>query len=199
MTGLQGWMNVAEWRATSDMPDLPASDDGLANVTDYAGVTFRSALEASWACTLDHLGIAWEYEPWLYRAPSGLRYLPDFWLPAVRTFIEVKGEHMQRSAKPQELAERIRTDDIIVLIGFPPQRVSYSPYCWESKMKWQDPLGYDTRLALCPHCSAWQWMRAQLSRQCRACGDGHFGLLARSGEMPFYAEPESRSERAAAS
>lgn len=68
--------------------------------TRYAGCHFRSRLEARWAVFFDCLGITWEYEPqgfeatWrldpcLHGAP--LRYLPDFWLPDLRTFVEVKG------------------------------------------------------------------------------------------------------------
>lgn len=101
---------------------------------------------------------------------------------------------MQRAHKPQQLAEGVITADVIVLLGFPPVRVSYSPYLWESKLKWHDPLGYDTRLARCPECSQWQWMRAQLSRRCRVCKTFHTGLLAKSGEAPFHtAEPDRPS------
>ena len=185
-------MKPAEWVAARKM-ELAAADEAdtkAAIPVVYRDIQFRSTLEANWARTLDGLRIEWQYEPWLYRAPSGERYLPDFWLPAISTFIEVKGDHMQRTHKTQQLAEGVRTNDIIVLIGFPPLRTSQSPYSWESKLKWRDPLGYDTRLAQCPECSGWQWMRAQLSRYCRICRAFHTGLLARSGEMPFrFIEP----------
>jgi hypothetical protein len=59
--------------------------------TRYAGCRFRSRLEARWAVFFDTLGIAWEYEAQGYELPSG-RYLPDFWLPACDTWIEVKGD-----------------------------------------------------------------------------------------------------------
>ena len=183
-------MSPGEWLATHG-PE--GSGETAARPTVYRRTQFRSALEAGWACTLDHLGIEWEYERRSYRLPSGTWYLPDLWLPAVRTFIEVKGAHAQRIHKPQELAEEVNAD-VIVLIGWPPVRVSYSPYTWESKLQWRDPLGYDTRLARCPACSHWQWMRAQLSRQCRVCDASHTGLLAKAGEMPFYAaEPDRPS------
>lgn len=62
--------------------------------TSYAGCRFRSRLEARWAVFFDHLGVEWEYEPQGYRvgAPGRRRsYLPDFWLPKSRTWVEVKG------------------------------------------------------------------------------------------------------------
>lgn len=59
--------------------------------TRYAGCHFRSRLEARWAVALDHLGVKWEYEPQGFELPSG-PYLPDFWLPELKTWIEVKGQ-----------------------------------------------------------------------------------------------------------
>jgi len=62
--------------------------------TEYAGCRFRSRLEARWAVYFDALGIAWQYEPQGFHlsAPgkSGT-YLPDFYLPALDLWVEVKG------------------------------------------------------------------------------------------------------------
>lgn len=70
--------------------------------TDYAGYRFRSRLEARWALAFDELGIDFLYEPeglkvpirfranWYPRA-SVLRYLPDFYLPELGLWGEVKG------------------------------------------------------------------------------------------------------------
>lgn len=61
--------------------------------TRYAGCRFRSRLEARWAKFFDTAGVKWEYEPEGFEMPSG-RYLPDFWLPDVGVWVEVKpGEH----------------------------------------------------------------------------------------------------------
>lgn len=60
--------------------------------TVYRGVRFRSRLEARWAVFFDTLGIPWEYEKEGYRVGSNRRaYLPDFWLPEQRSWVEVKG------------------------------------------------------------------------------------------------------------
>ncbi len=57
--------------------------------TTYRGTTFRSRLEARWAVFFDTLGIRWEYEPEGFALPSG-NYLPDFRLPGLDMFVEVK-------------------------------------------------------------------------------------------------------------
>lgn len=66
--------------------------------TEYAGILFRSKLEARWALFFDQLGIRWEYEaegyeyePWPGEHKAW-RYLPDFWLPDFGMWCEVKGD-----------------------------------------------------------------------------------------------------------
>lgn len=58
--------------------------------TRYKGYNFRSRLEARWAVFFDHLNIRWDYEPEGFELGNGLRYLPDFWLPDWKIWIEVK-------------------------------------------------------------------------------------------------------------
>jgi hypothetical protein len=194
VSDLLGWTSPDAWLArVAEREPEPASGKTAARPTLYQGAQFRSELEAGWARTLDHLSIEWEYERHACRLPSGIHYLPDFWLPAIRTFIEAKGPHIERRRKPEELAQEVN-EDVIVLIGWPPVRKRNSPYFWDPFLNWADPLGYDTRLALCPACPAWQWMRAQMSRRCRVCGASHTGLLAKAGEIPFHpAEPDRPS------
>lgn len=66
--------------------------------TRYKGYRFRSRLEARWAVFFDALGVDWEYEtqgfdlsdtPDLYGYPLR-RYLPDFWLPDLKMWFEIK-------------------------------------------------------------------------------------------------------------
>jgi hypothetical protein len=69
--------------------------------TNYAGCRFRSRLEARWAVFFDALGLRWEYEPQGFVVttpdeggllpPARWHYLPDFYLPGSRTWVEVKG------------------------------------------------------------------------------------------------------------
>ena len=58
--------------------------------TFYNGYRFRSRLEARWAVFFDALEIKYEYEPEGYDLGKLGWYLPDFWLPQVKMFAEVK-------------------------------------------------------------------------------------------------------------
>ena len=58
--------------------------------TRHRGVLMRSKLEAKVAAAMDRVGIDWEYEAQGYDL-DGVWYLPDFWCPKIRTFVEVKG------------------------------------------------------------------------------------------------------------
>lgn len=73
--------------------------------TAYKGYRFRSRLEARWAVYFDAEGMEWEYEKEGFHPPSG-PYLPDFWLPQVRMWAEVKGRdfHGDEVLKCHELA-----------------------------------------------------------------------------------------------
>ncbi|RPH48378.1 MAG: hypothetical protein EHM85_00310 [Desulfobacteraceae bacterium] len=63
--------------------------------TYYRGYRFRSRLEARWAVFFEHMGITFQYEPEGYKLPSGW-YLPDFWLPQVKMWAEVKPNEFTR-------------------------------------------------------------------------------------------------------
>lgn len=58
--------------------------------TTHGGVRFRSKLEARWARLFDAIETPWQYEP--RRFPLGDRssYTPDFYLPDVEFWLEVK-------------------------------------------------------------------------------------------------------------
>ena len=90
--------------------------------TRYAGCHFRSRLEARWAVFFDHLGIEWQYEPQGFAWEAGTHvdqwgneekmeggmYLPDFWLPSIQTWYEVKGE------EPTDKENRIHWEFVVV-------------------------------------------------------------------------------------
>jgi hypothetical protein len=60
--------------------------------TRYAGHRFRSRLEARWTVFFNALGIKWEYEPQGFLVGHDERpYLPDFYLPRGKLWVEVKG------------------------------------------------------------------------------------------------------------
>jgi len=57
--------------------------------TVYKGCKFRSRLEARWAMVFDVLGIEWMYEKEAFDLDV-CAYLPDFFLPKFKAWIEVK-------------------------------------------------------------------------------------------------------------
>lgn len=141
----------------------------------YAGVRFRSTLEADWAATLDALGIVWQYEPEAVRLPSGELYLPDFYLPEIATWLEVKGPHNERLDKTRELAEAV---------FYPPGCDGPEEAGWEyqlvvigrapvhGKVTWElvGQIGEDeddSELTKCSNCGAWWWLSRLGSFGCR--------------------------------
>lgn len=74
--------------------------------TRYAGCHFRSRLEARWAVFFDKLGVDWQYEPQGFEVTfdddpdeKPGRYLPDFHLPRLGTYVEVKGNMAERDLR----------------------------------------------------------------------------------------------------
>ena len=59
--------------------------------TLYNGRRFRSRLEARWAVFYDALGIPYAYEPEGFDLDEAGWYLPDFYLPTLDVWIEIKG------------------------------------------------------------------------------------------------------------
>lgn len=75
--------------------------------TRYKGYNFRSRLEARWAVFFDALGVKWEYEKEGYDLGEAGWYLPDFWLPDLRCWVEIKpnGDDDNARVKCAELSK----------------------------------------------------------------------------------------------
>lgn len=58
--------------------------------TRYNGYRFRSRLEARWAVFFDEVGIRYEYEKEGFDLGRLGWYLPDFWLPDLELWVEIK-------------------------------------------------------------------------------------------------------------
>lgn len=87
--------------------------------TEYKGFRFRSRLEARWAVFMDAMGVRYEYEPEAYDL-DGLFYLPDFWLPQMKAYLEIKPEcpTEEEAAKAARLAKHTGAD-VFILRGAP--------------------------------------------------------------------------------
>jgi hypothetical protein len=58
--------------------------------TFYNDHFFRSRLEARWAVYFDSLQEKWDYEPEGFVLENGVKYLPDFYIPSLDSYVEVK-------------------------------------------------------------------------------------------------------------
>ncbi len=85
--------------------------------TNWNGYHFRSRLEARWAVFFQTARIKWEYEPEGYVLPSG-PYLPDFWLPDLDMWAEVKPNGFKGDPRHGELVAASRKE-MALLVGTP--------------------------------------------------------------------------------
>lgn len=92
--------------------------------TRYGGLTYRSRTEARWAVFFDMIGLRHQYEPEGYEIRVGY-YRPDFWLPDLRMFFEVKGTDPTHDEveKCQALCEAAECD-MLMSSGAPEERFS---------------------------------------------------------------------------
>lgn len=144
----------------------------------YAGVNFRSTLEADWASTFDDFGIMWEYEPMTVTLPSGATYIPDFFLPEIGTWVEVKGPGVPRIEKAMEFAETIacscgharmcvRPECQMVLVGHPPVKGRHTG---SRVARWSGAVGCSPCFMRCIACGCHFWHRGARKPACRNCG-----------------------------
>lgn len=88
--------------------------------TEYNGYRFRSRLEARWAVFFDAVGIEYEYEKEGYDLGKVGYYLPDFWLPQVEMWAEVKPVNftMEETEKLKNLSAKTYSL-ALQLVGIP--------------------------------------------------------------------------------
>lgn len=93
--------------------------------TEYKKYRFRSRLEARWAVFLDELGLSWNYELEGYELENGERYLPDFWLPQISMWAEVKGPQFTHQEIQNASLLSKGTGYLCLLLGGEPQNRVY--------------------------------------------------------------------------
>lgn len=126
---------------------------------------------------MDALAIAWQYEPEGFELPSG-RYLPDFLLPEIGCWLEVKGDDPS-GEELQVCYELARGGDrpVFILMGQPESpRISvagheiHTPFLSEQEYQEADGLGFGVEGTigmgfLKEHNSAWVgWMECAMCR-----------------------------------
>jgi hypothetical protein len=105
--------------------------------TSYRGYRFRSRLEARWAVYFDAMHWKWEYEPEGYDLGEAGYYLPDFFLPPLDSWAEVKPSSFTESERRKASALCMATKrDVILLVGVPDD-IRYET------MFYEEPFGGD--------------------------------------------------------
>jgi hypothetical protein len=108
--------------------------------TRYNGYRFRSRLEARWAVFFDALGLAYEYEPQGFVLFDGTPYLPDFHLPALGMYAEVKPVVGDDPSAPGgwmwKAAAFARSGKPMLLLVGVPDVVWYSAYLPSDRRPW---------------------------------------------------------------
>lgn len=99
--------------------------------TRYNGHRFRSRTEARWAVFFDTAGIPYEYEPEGFMLGDGIQYLPDFYLPTIDVWFEVKGHRNADLRKPWLFQERLADERghgrVVVAYGQMPDPATLEP------------------------------------------------------------------------
>ncbi len=134
--------------------------------TEFRGNNYRSRLEAAWAQWLYEHKFNFQYEQRKFKLKGNIWYLPDFYIPETRTFIEVKG-NMERIHKPYALTQQLKQESpqwpdggtMLLLAG--PVGTFYNI---------EQPYYMGFRYTLCPNCKTPNILTNYGDGKCRYCG-----------------------------
>jgi len=165
--------------------------------TRYKGYHFRSRLEARWAVFFDTAKIKWEYEPQGY-VVDGVPYLPDFHLPDLHCYFEVKGSSGYDLDLLQRFAREIKRL-VVVAEGQIPDpdegtcgeeiglQVLYpaNPEGWPDGIVHDMAWGYKDMFLRCDGCDRVVIMNEVYSsmKEACSCGDRHARLMPLSDAL----------------
>jgi len=140
--------------------------------TQYRGCRFRSRLEARHAVFMDSLGVEWAYEAEGYDLGTVGFYLPDFWLPKIGCWVEIKGQPAthQEIQRARALASAGGRPAVIfageidprMVAGIATDRWYPAAYAWGTcaQCGWIDIIDIAAARAVhCPECKKKMWFR----------------------------------------
>src|SRR5690349_10976821 len=99
--------------------------------TEFDGYRFRSRTEAKWAVFFKVLGIEYQYEPQGFVLDDGSCYQPDFFLPSIKFWAEVKATCLDQTEENKcRLLSNKSGFNCLFLID-PPDFKSYYAATWD--------------------------------------------------------------------
>lgn len=151
--------------------------------TYYKGYLCRSRTEARWMVAFDTVDIQYEYEPEGFDLGKIGKYLPDFYLPQVDMYAEVKGKQFTLQELKKAKALAFEVNKVVLLLDGSPARKAYwgihpNDYCcgvtfqnedfcvcdydifegsnyWLNESRFFSNTGYGTDSFPSPHLNGW--------------------------------------------
>jgi hypothetical protein len=132
--------------------------------TTYKGIKMRSKFETKIAYFLDGLEIKWEYEPQIFLLSNGDYYKPDFCLPELKMWIEVKGVIEEHNKEISRTFVQDNNTELWLL--------SETESMWFSMKDFVDGMCEDNniRVGKCHTCHSFFFCSNHGLYHCRNCG-----------------------------
>lgn len=143
---------------------MSKGDNLIGIPTKYKDIEMRSKLEAKIAFFLDGLKIKWTYEPKTFLLSMGIVYKPDFYLPELKMWVEVKGVIEEHNKSILECFVKDNKTELIL--------ISSKDMIWFSSKDFVDGIGIDKDLYIgeCSICKHFFFCSNLGSYHCRNCG-----------------------------
>jgi len=110
--------------------------------TTQFGIRFRSRAEARWAIFFTSLGLRWSFEHQAF-GRGRLKYLPDFYLPDCRIWVEVKTGWPDDEAKKKcELLHDATGELVVIACNGPSLFENTLVYGWPESGFWSEPMAW---------------------------------------------------------
>ncbi len=139
--------------------------DNLVGIpTTYKEIEMRSKLESKFAFFLDCLKVKWKYEPKTFNLSNGITYIPDFYLPELKTWVEIKGKIEEHNKKISRIFVEDNNTELLL--------VSNEKAFWV--FKWSDEISTceidrDVLIGQCSSCNKFFFCGNLGSYHCRKC------------------------------
>lgn len=121
--------------------------------TEYNGTLYRSRTEARWAVFMDAIGFPFVYEPEGFDLGKDGWYIPDFYLPSIDWFMEVKPDVVVPGrSSPTEALCLSAKKPVITFCGMPTMPGFHDERNDSGYVHFTDGCDDQYWFCCCPHC-----------------------------------------------